>query len=989
MRTYTTADGLAQNLIYEIVPDPLGFVWFCTEQGLSRFDGYQFTNYGIDQGLPDKRVWDVLITKAGDRWVATSRGLCRFVPDPSKRTDPSKFFTLEWTGPDDASRDLNVLLEDENSDLWCGTENGLYCGHLKGGHWEFQSVPLVSPSTGQISVGALLLDRRGFLWIGTSAGLFRRSSEGTVEKLTMEDSLSSDYISTLMEDSQGRIWVGKDNELCRLSEYPHPGGILVARRYLAGRDIQGRDISSLIETPKGNMWIGAVGGLTQIIFESKGKSELIIRYTKRNGLIQESIMALAQDKDGDLWIGTEAGGAMKIPLHGFVTYDEQDGLAQQDIHSVFEDRAGELCAESGIHGIVIQKFDGQRFSTVRPRLLESVEWSGLGTDRICLQDHMGEWWVATRKGLCRYARMPVRDMAEHSPLAVYTTRDGLSEDHVIQVYEDSRGDIWVGTYGYNSSCLNRWDRRSGRFHIYSEGIPHEAPTAFCEDRSGSLWIGFYAGGVARYRDGRFLLLSAKDGIPDETIAFHLDHLGRLWIASRYDGVRLIEDPAAARPGRIKRYTTHEGLLSDEVGCITEDAYGRMYFGTGHGLDVLDPEVGGVEHYTSADGLPCGTFYGACRDRSGALWFATATGLARFIPPPSQSYAAPHTFVTGLRINGVAHPLFELGETAISGLVLKPNQNQLEIDSLGIVLGSGRVARYQYKLEGAGEEWGPQTPLRTVNYTNLSSGTYRFSVRAITEDGSVSSQPATISFRILSPIWRRWWFLMLEGAALIAVAYAIYRSRLRRHVEVERVRTRIATDLHDDIGANLSWIAIMSEVVGRRTGEGDQTSAELLSRIANTSRDTVESMSDIVWSINPKEDRVEDLVHRMRRLASDTLATSDIHIRFNVAEGVEELSLDPLLRREVYLIWKEAIANIARHSKCTQVDAALGVAGRWMDIAVTDNGRGFDPQSAGTGHGLQNMRARTEALGGLFTLASRPGEGTHITVRIPLRRSKTR
>ncbi len=231
-----------------------------------------------------------------------------------------------------------------------------------------------------------------------------------------------------------------------------------------------------------------------------------------------------------------------------------------------------------------------------------------------------------------------------------------------------------------------------------------------------------------------------------------------------------------------------------------------------GLDRLDPAGGHVRHYTTADGLTGNELLSGFRDRHGTLWFGGYNGLLRLVPTPDRPRSPPAVLIGGLRVAGESHLTSDLGEGEIPRFELEPHQNQLQIEFFGLDTGAGDELRYQYWLEGADKDWNALTEQRNVNYASLSPGRYRFVVRAVAGDGALSEKPATVEFTILRPVWQRWWFLTLAALVIAAGAYWLYRARVARLLELERVRTRIATDLHDDLGSNLSQIAILSEVL---------------------------------------------------------------------------------------------------------------------------------------------------------------------------------
>jgi two-component sensor histidine kinase len=444
-----------------------------------------------------------------------------------------------------------------------------------------------------------------------------------------------------------------------------------------------------------------------------------------------------------------------------------------------------------------------------------------------------------------------------------------------------------------------------------------------------------------------------------------------------------DHPEADRPA-FRRYTTANGLSSDVILSLTEDRSGGIYVGNGSGVDRLDVATGQVKRYTSADGLASGEVQASFRDHDGVLWFGTSAGLSRLVALTDRAPAPLPIAITSLRVGGVRQPGSELGETEISGLRYQANQNDVDVGFAGLAFAPGATLRYQYILEGADSEWSPPSPQRTVNYANLSPGSYRFLVRAINSEGVASERPASIAFVILPPIWLRWWFQLLAAAVAAAMIYWLHHYRVMRLLELERVRTRIATDLHDDIGSSLSQIAILSEVANRQVDRTQSQLAEPLADIAGISRELVDSMSDIVWAIDPERDQLGDLVHRMRRFASDVFSPQDIRLVFQSPADEQDLQMGADLRRQIFLIFKESVHNVLRHSGATEVSIDFRVEHGWLNLKVTDNGRGFDFVPDHDGHGLRSMRERAQSVGGGIEVSSSP-QGTAVALRVPVGR----
>ena len=355
-----------------------------------------------------------------------------------------------------------------------------------------------------------------------------------------------------------------------------------------------------------------------------------------------------------------------------------------------------------------------------------------------------------------------------------------------------------------------------------------------------------------------------------------------------------------------------------------------------------------------------------------------------MPEPDEQRPAPPVFITGLRVTGITQPVADLGETRMYGLELAPSQNHIQIDFVGLAFGKGEALQYQYKLDGADRDWQPLTSLRTVNYANLAPGGYRFVVRAMNAEGLLSPSPAVFEFRVLAPFWQRWWFVTIVAALIGLIAYALYRYRVARFLEIERVRTRIASDLHDDIGSNLTKIAILTEVAQQQLSPQDIDGSPL-SSAARISRESLDSMGDIVWAINPKRDTLRELLRRMRGFATDIFTNRNIEFNFRFPDHDLELKLGPDLRRDVFLIFKEAVNNAVRHSGCSKAEIELTIAGGSLVLIVRDDGTGFDSAQSGEGNGLVSMRRRAESIKGKLDVNSTVGEGTRIILRTPIGR----
>jgi ligand-binding sensor domain-containing protein/signal transduction histidine kinase len=964
LRAYGTAEGLPSTDVQRTFCDSRGFLWFATRDGLARFDGARFVVYGTEQGLPVATVNDIIEARDGGYWVATNGGgACRLdaaAPFPGTAgAGAPPLFRCALLGEDALSSQVNVLLEDRSGTLWAGTDGGLF---RRDGAGLFEKQALAPNRPRPPGISSLVEDATGTLWIGSARGLFQRRADGRIVRpgLPGED----DIVDVLLHDRQDRTWVGSRN---RLTVFGPRGP---AHSFGEQDGLPHGRLLRLRETTDGHIWAATTAGLA----EYDGTRWRV--FTRAHGLAHDIVRGLAEDHDGNLWVSTQSA-TMKLTRDGFVTYDEP-----QAVFALYEGSSGEVFAISG--SWVISRFEGERLVSVRP--VPPAADPGFAGQAAFL-DRSGGWWLLSTVGVGRFAQVRrIEELDGRRAPQLYTPRDGVPGQRPRRLFEDARGDVWMGADGpVGVAGLARWSRALGRLEAFPQvhARPGDAPAAMNEDAAGGLWVGFLHDGLGRLFDGRFTLFpAAENGAPTGTVtAIHRDDLGRLWIGSNQQGLTLVEDPASEHP-RFRRYTTANGLASNNVRCVVSDREGRIYAGTVHGVDRLDPASGRVRQFTTVDGLPNGFVTAAIRDGLGRLWFGTQSGLARLLPVARDRRApAPRVWIGAVRIGGSAQSLPNVGASAVHGLRVEPERNQVQIEFFSVGFAAGETLSFQQRLDGAGE-WSPPSQERAIQFSALGPGRHLVQVRAINADGVPSAQPALVELTVLPTLWQRGSVRALLGLLGAAALYAVHRYRLRHALALERVRTRIASDLHDDIGASLSQISILTELARRELPPGAGPAGPL-DRIAESSRELVDAMSDIVWAVDPRRDRLGDLFHRMRRFASDTLAARDIELRFLAPEREGGRVLGADARRQVLLIFKEAVNNVARHAACRSASVAIALEDGWLSVGLSDDGRGFDPDAASDGHGLHSMRQRARALGGTLEIHSAAGRGTRLQLRAPL------
>ena len=987
IQSYTTANGLARDLVGCIVQDSRGFLWFCTGEGISRFDGYSFTSFGRMDGLPGRAAADLIEARDGTIWVATDDGLTRLDPGARFRgvegngsaTPLFKTFRPEGSP---ATRNLRTLLEARDGALYVGTFDGLF--RFSPGDERFEPVFLDDPKkqAGKFQINDLLEDSAGNLWIATRyLGLIRRRPDGGLDHYLRAFDPPFGNIRALAFDGKGGIWAGGYDGLRHLLPDDH-GGLRVAAWLTASEGLPDRQIYSLYRgpDPHDRLIVGAVFGVA-ILAKAANEKFRLEAIGPRQGLSLVKTISVSEDHSGNIWVGSDGSGAFKIGRTGFTSFSAKDGLPGPFAVSFLHDRRGALYASTHTMDAqtALNRLDGSPGPTLHVNVPSRLKGRGWGIAQLTFQDPLGDWWVPTAEGVVRFSGVErAEELAKSHPSAVYATREGLASADVFKLFGDSRGNVWISANG-----LFRYERAANRILKLDDDGGH----AMGEDASGGVWIGGWNGDLARYQDGRVDRFTAAAGVPAGAIeAIFLDSRRRLWIGATDGGAARIDDPAAPKPV----FRSVRGLASSQVNCFVEDHWGRIYMGTGRGVDVLDPDTGRIRHFTTADGLLGSDVTLAGSDAAGNLWFGTQAGLSRLVPQPPDPRRPPPIWISSLSVAGIRQPINLLGERALAGLELDASQHDVEIGFVGLDYSAGEKLRYRFRLEGAEEGWSEPSERRRVNFANLSAGRYRFLVKAVDSDGQGSSLPATVSFTILPPLWQRGWFISLCGLTAAALAYALHRYRVSHLLRLERVRTHIASDLHDDIGASLSRIAMQSDLVKLPLVSAEQAQ-RLLSDIGESARSLVDAMSDIVWSIDPKRDDLASLAARVRQFALGMFEPRGIALDLKVPDDARKVQLVPEDRRHLLLLIKEAVNNIARHSGCRHVWITLDTEGSRLRMEVRDDGSGFTqssagPAPAGGGHGLRSMTARAEQLRGTLSVDSAPGRGTTLSLRCTLQQT---
>jgi ligand-binding sensor domain-containing protein len=931
-------DGLPHGTVRAFEQTRDGYLWIGTEDGLARFDGVRFTVFDKDNTpeLRDDFITALHEDRSGTLWIGTDGG--GLVRHQGGR------FTGYGSTPEDLARKVVAIAEDAEGGLWAAAQ-AHHVFQLRGGTMVAPPALLVSPAS---FVSALQAGPDGGLWIGSRTRGVLVFKDGAVRAYTVADGLPSD------------------------------------------------DVRTIAGAPEGAPWIGTARGLSR-----QGKDG---RFTSE--VLEDGVRAILTDRDGNLWVGSNEGGLLRHRDGRWLRYSKAQGLSSTSVRRLYEDREGSLWVGTGDGGVNRLR-DGAFTAIGQPE--------GLSEDRVVALHAAadGSVWAATKAGLNRI---------QDGRITVFGTEAGLSQDSVASVGSDTTGAVWAGT---TDNGLNRL--RNGRLTVFraADGLSHDSVFSLLGAKDGSLWVGTRGGGLNHLVGSEFVAYGKKEGLVSPFVwTLAEDGAGTLWIGTslgmyalsegRIRHVSPPEAPASTvhidsdgvvwsggrqglyrwKGGRGSRFTTREGLVNDRLLQVLEDDSQNLWLGSNRGIsriskrqlaDVAEGRASRVTplSYDTSDGMrirECN--YGSgCKTRDGRLWFPTIRGIVvvdprrlpkNLLPPP---VAVERVVADG---RAVARP--DGGEARVP-----PGEGRLEFQFTALSYLAPEKVRFSYRLEGFDKEWSEPGSKREATYTNLPPGAYTFRVKAANNDGVWNEEGASFPMYLQPHFYQTGWFYALCVALVAGVAWRIHLYRLQRFVEMERVRTRIAADLHDDIGAGLSQIAVLSEVARQQFLDDGTRALDSLGRIAGTAGELVDSMSDIVWAVNPRKDRLEDLVHRMRRFASDVQAARgvDVTLRAEVVDASQKLGPD--FRRHVYLIFKEAVSNAVRHSGCVTVEVTLDVRHGQLALHVKDDGRGFDRSRKSDGHGLQTMVQRASDLGGTAEIVSRPGKGTALSVHVSLGR----
>jgi signal transduction histidine kinase/ligand-binding sensor domain-containing protein len=994
-----TTRGLSQTRVSSILQDNRGFLWFGTQYGLDRYDGYEFKVFkhevGKTNGLSGVYIHALMKDHDGNIWVASDEYLDKLDPV----TESFTHYRLESTEKGTSPGPIQYIAQGPGGMIWLASGSGLYrldpIRHTSIRFTHSDNNPATLSSNDVKFTG---FDREGNLWATTGLSLdqldrstgrvtFRiRFPERQREAAVFEDSFGTFWI--LSASRKGGIAV-YDKKAHRLIHYlfPKPSG--------SGQEFEGW--SAIIEDKDTNIWIGTGG---EGLLEFDRQHHRFIRYSNRpnddESLPDDHVISLFQDRDKTIWVGlhqtTPAFFSPHPPafnkfIHGSGSRNALGGMLVSSIH---EDAKGILWISSAGSLNRIDQAAGQDRLIPGGTIANEVHSMADAPD--------GALWIGTYgDGLKR--------MDEKTGMQIpvtFTSAAGATSlnDPVVRVLFDRDGNLWAATWG----GLKKYNLQSHRVNVYKPDPGSRVEYYdIAQDSHGILWL---AGSQGLHRfdpaTDRFTVYRPFPGdsqsLSDIQVnAIHIEPDGSMWIATQ-DGF----DRFDPRTGVFTPYYERDGLAGNVVNCILGDDHGYLWMSTNNGISQFDPRSRSFKNYSVADGLPGPdlTGWGACtKTRRGELFFGGFSGATGFVPDQVvDSGLTPDVVLTDLRISGKS---LEVGSgstlrRAISytnDLTLTHKQTIFSIEFSALSYLNAETIRYRYMLQGLDQGWHEVgSEQRIASYTTLPPGIYTFKVQAAASHGAWSNPGASVRIRILPPWWTAWWFRAIYSAGIVLLACLLYKYRLlqidqRYRLRLEaRVaeRVRIARELHDTLLQSLHGLVLKFQTAAEITPIGTKA-REMLEEVLADSDHVLLEGREKLFGLRGSALEADNLADALSQVGESL--RKDQNSTFSVAVNGVPHTLHPIVREEVYRIGREAITNAFRHADAHQIEVEISYEGRVLCIRVRDDGRGIDSSllenGARAGHwGLPGMRERAQTIGAHFAISSTPAVGTKIELEVP-------
>lgn len=982
LKVWTKQQGLPDDAVTAILQTHDGYLWIGTAGGLARFDGVRFVPVS-PAGLATNetlRVTALCEDAAGRLWVGTrAGGLFRYgegVLEPFPASDGK------------LDRTINSIAEDGAGNLWLGTPSGLCV-------LEKDRILRFTVKDGLVNdfVSNVYIARSGIIWITTRGGLCQFKNGQIIPFPFQTDSPGRNPESLgVYEDVAGQLWAFGDTYLVNLTEGKR------LNYFGGGNSLSSLRIWSLCEGRHGELWIGTSGKGLYCFTQDK-----FLPASLRGGGLASDVRALCMDREGNLWVGTDGGGLVRLQPRNVRVLDASVGLPARPVTCLALDRQGRMLIGFDHGGLYAG--EAERFAPLAAEAGANPQ--NLVSSLAVAEDD--SVWVGT-PGAGLYC-------LDHRQMIHYGTANGLADDLVLAVTADSLGAVWAGTASGGLSRI-----AGGKLkNFQSSGLPRQPITALLPARNGDLWIGYGDGRVFRGRAEGFQPVIESPVFGGRAIrALHEDAAGRLWLGTA--GGRL----ACLMPGRYLDWNL--GLpASDEaiLGLLSDDD-GDLWLATGNAVYHLPQgEIAAAltrqaplrsQLVFEADAGPGSTAsYGwprAVRAPDGKFWFGGASGVVIVNPRRTMVDLVPlPVLIEDVTVNGQPLPrraVAAAGAAASHAPVtarLPSNLRSLDLQFTALNFSEPEKIRFRHKLDGSDPDWVEGGTDRGVHYGHLAYGAYIFRVQAGMA-GAWNKNEATFDFVIPTPLGLTVWaetFYVLAGITLVAaIARVVSNRRLRHRLALlaqqralERERMRIAQNMHDEIGSKLTKISFMSErAKGELHERGPVTSR--LESIARTSRDLLQSLDEIVWAVNPHNDTLEHLAAYLGHYATEYLQNTAVECELHLPPNLPDYPLSSETRHNLFLAFEESLNNALKHSRATRIQVKMRASPKEFEITIEDNGCGFEVEAVASlmpgtvlaggkrvGNGLRNLQQRLAEVGGRCHIRSRPGQGTVVTLAMPL------
>jgi ligand-binding sensor domain-containing protein/signal transduction histidine kinase len=999
------SQGLSQQRVTHIVQDDRGFLWFGTQYGLNRYDGYRFRVFKNDpddsRSLCGVNIPSLFKDRAGALWVGCDYSVDRY--DPS--TETFVHYPLDTSMAASTGGTVKHIGQDRAGMLWLSTANGLYRLDAATRHVtrfnHSETDPFSLSSNDVKSSGE---DRSGAFWVATREGLDAFDRDRA--RVTLHVPLREPRDFSFYEDRSGVFWIlyasGNglailDRNARRLTRYSF------AAQELPGFPLTG--VSSMLENPDGTLWVGTFSdGLLKLDREHHRFTRYRNDPTNGESLPENRITALFEDREGNIWAGfgaiEPAFFAGPPPPFAKLPFDSGNpaNLGETLVNVLYEDRQGMLWI--GTTG-ALDRLD--RGSGRYARF--DVPGHGIASDVLSIvEDRSGALWVGT-SGQGLYRLDPATGRLRAFP-HIEAGASSPSDDTVIRLLVDREGRLWVTTV----DGLYRFDPATQRFTNYRRTV-NDAPASYepiAQDEHGALWLAAYGTGVLRLDPASGEFTTYSHGLGERTAlsgnrlnSLHVDHTGAVWVGTQ-NGLDRFEPMT----GILSHFSEKDGLASNAVSCILEDGRGDLWMGTSKGLSRLDARRTTFKNYAQADGLPGPdlTGWSACfRSSSGEMFFGGFAGAVAFRPEDiTDSSYIPPVVLTAFQLSGATVVLGAGSPLTRSidytnKLRLSYRENNLSFEFSALSFRSPETNRYRYKLEGLDEGWHVAgSDQRFASYTTLPAGAYWFRVQGATGRGPWSEPGRAVSVTIEPPWWGTWWFRALVGVVTVLLVLVIYFARVRqiaRQFEIrfhERVseRSRIARELHDSLLQGFQGLMFRLQAVHALLPERAAEAARALETALDRGDQAISEGRAAVQGLRASALAATDLADSLLALAEElgpraSGRSPSYHV---VVEG-KARPLASLAHDETYRIVREAFRNAAEHAKARRIEAELVYGEKVFSVSIRDDGVGIDHRvledRRRAGHwGLQAMQERAEAFGAGLEVWSEHSAGTEIRLAIP-------